>query len=464
MAEQQLGFMKQLMGTLNQISGFVWGPYLLIPLLLGVGVILTLGLKIMPWRKLFFAFGLMLKGRRYDKEHEGELPPFHALMTSMAATVGTGNIVGVATAIWLGGPGAVFWMWVTALFGMATKYCEAVLAVKYREVTPDGSYVGGPMYYIKNGLGSNWRWLAALFAIFGMVASFGIGNLTQVNAITSNVINKVPVLSEAAMAIILLIISAVVIIGGVKRIGAVAGFMVPIMALIYIIGGLIILILNIDKVPQAFALIFGHAFSPIAATGGFAGAAVAMAIRMGVARGLFSNEAGLGSAPIAHATAITKSPVRQGMLGMLDPFLDTIVVCSITALVIMVAGQWTSPEVTSAGVLTAASFDTAWSGGGSWLVTITLVLFAFSTILGWCVYGERCAIYLFGYKASLPFRIIFTLAVPIGALTELELVWLVADIFNGLMALPNLVALLLLCPVVFRLTRAFFEGREEEID
>ena len=457
--------MQQILNIIDTVSGFVWGPKLLIPLLLGVGVIMMFGLRFMPFRKLGYAFGVMWKGRKHDPEHEGELSPFNALMASMAATVGTGNIVGVATAILIGGPGAIFWMWLTALFGMATKYCEAFLAVKYREVTPNGSYVGGPMYYIKNGLGPKFKWLAFLFALFGMVASFGIGNMTQSNAISAN-LERISggAVSPEITAVVLLILAGVVLIGGVKRIGVVAGTLVPVMALIYIIGGLIILAVNISEVPKAFGLIFAGAFSPIAAAGGAAGSII-KTISIGIARGLFSNEAGLGSAPIAHATAITKSPVRQGMLGMLDPFLDTIVVCSISALVILVSGQWTSAEASSAGVLTAMAFDAALpGGGGSWLVTIGLVLFAFSTILGWCVYGERCTMYLFGHKAALPFRIVFTLVVPLGAVSELKLVWGLADVFNGLMAIPNLVALLLLCPIVFKATRAYLrDGTEEEV-
>ena len=457
MEEQQIGFLDQLNAWVGAIGGVVWGPFILIPLLLGVGVIMMVGLKFMPLSKLGYAFGVMWKGRKHDPEHEGELSPFNALMTSMAATVGTGNIVGVATAIYLGGPGAIFWMWITAFFGMATKYCEALLAVKYREVTPNGSFVGGPMYYIKNGLGANWKWMATLFAIFGAVASFGIGNMTQSNAIATNLTNLTGV-SGTVVAVVLLVLAGIVLIGGVKRIGNVAGTLVPIMALIYIIGGLISLVLHADKVPEAFGLIFGSAFSGTAAVGGFAGSTLAMAMRFGIARGLFSNEAGLGSAPIAHATAITKSPVRQGMLGMLDPFLDTIVVCSITALVILTSGHWNDPEATNAGLLTSMSFATALPGSwGSYLVTCGLVLFAYSTILGWCVYGERCIIYLFGDKAALPFRIIFTLAVPIGAVSELSLVWNLADLFNGLMAIPNLIALLLLCPMVFSMTKEYFK-------
>ncbi len=467
MEEQaSVSMIEQLNAILDRFSGFVWSEYLLIPLLLGVGIIMMVGLKFIPVRKLGYAFGIMWKGRKHDPEHEGELSPFRALMTSMAATVGTGNIVGVATALYLGGPGAIFWMWVTALFGMATKYCEALLAVKYREVTPDGSYVGGPMYYIKNGLGANWKWMATIFAIFGAVASFGIGNLTQTNAITSNVIKVMGFDPNGSSAVIIaavvLVLAGIVLIGGVKRIGAVAGTLVPVMAVIYIIGGLIAVLIHIDRVPEAFGLIFKHAFTGGAAVGGAAGSALMLAIRWGVARGLFSNEAGLGSAPMAHATAITKSPIRQGFLGMLDPFLDTIVVCTVTALVILTSGVWNDPNVVDgAGTMTAVSFGVALPGTwGNWLVTIGLVLFAFSTILGWCVYGERCIIYLFGHKASMPFRIFFTLVVPVGCLSELTTVWLLADIFNGLMALPNLVALIFLCPVVFKMTKEYFESDE----
>lgn len=401
----------------------------------------------------------MWQGRSHDAEHEGELSPFKALMTSMAATVGTGNIVGVATAISIGGPGAVFWMWLTALLGMATKFCEATLAVKYREVTPDGSYVGGPMYYIKNGLGNNWKWMAFLFALFGAVASFGIGNMTQANAITANIqstFSEIVAIPEWGIALVLLVLIGIVLIGGVKRVGDVAGILVPFMAIFYILVGLVVVVINYDKVGPAFFSIFEYAFAPAPAVGGFTGATIMLAMRFGIARGLFSNEAGLGSAPIAHATAITNSPVKQGFLGMLDPFIDTIMVCSITAIIILIAGDWAGTDRVSAGVLTANSFEHALPGFGKWLVTIGLLLFAFSTILGWAVYGERCCMYLFGHKASMPFRIVFTLMVPVGALAKLDLVWSLSDLFNGLMALPNLVALLLLSPVVFKLTKEYF--------
>jgi AGCS family alanine or glycine:cation symporter len=467
-----MDFPQALSDYIDRLNDIVWGPYVLIPMLFIVGVFLTTGLRFLSWRKLPHAFAVMWKGRQHHPDHEGELTPFRALMTSLAATIGTGNIVGVATAILLGGPGAVFWMWMTALFGMATKFCEATLAVKYREVTPDGKFVGGPMYYIKNGLGPDWKWLATLFAICGTVASFGIGNMTQANAITLNVIalstSHGLLLDKWVVATALFALSALVLLGGAKRIGAVAGTLVPVMALFYVIGGLIVLGIHIEQVPGAFVLIFESAFSGHAAVGGFTGATLAMAIRFGVARGLFSNEAGMGSSPIAHATAIVKNPVKQGLLAMLDPFLDTIVVCSISALVIIVSGQWMAPGITeagedAAGILTAVAFDSIMPGGfGTWLVTITLMLFAFSTILGWCVYGERCVIYLFGHKAALPFRIFFTLIVPLGALAKLKLVWSLADLFNGLMAIPNLIALLLLSPVVFKLAKEFFLNPHSE--
>ncbi|MDR2261507.1 MAG: sodium:alanine symporter family protein [Azoarcus sp.] len=455
-------FLKPFGDLVATVDGIVWGPFVLIPLLLAVGVFLTIGLRFLPWRQLPHAFVTMWQGRRHHPGHEGELTPFRALMTSLAGTIGTGNIVGVATAILMGGPGAVFWMWVTALVGMATKFCEATLAVKFREVTPDGKFVGGPMYYIKNGLGPKWKWLAALFAIFGVLASFGIGNMTQANAVAANIIKlsadyNLP-LDANIVAIALLVVAGAVLLGGVKRIGLVAGTLVPAMALIYVFGGLIVLAFNIDKVPGAFALIFNSAFNGHAAAGGFTGATLAAAIRFGVARGLFSNEAGLGSAPIAHATAIVKNPVKQGLLGMIDPFIDTLIVCTISALVILVSGQWMAPGITEAGaaILTAQSFSAAMGEFGSWLVTIGLVLFAFSTILGWCVYGERCVIYLFGHKAAFPYRVFFTLVIPVGALAKLSLVWDLADLFNGLMALPNLIALLLLSPIVFKLAKEYF--------
>ena len=454
--------MEQLHAFIVMLDGYVWGPYVLLPLLVGTGIYLTLGLRCMPWLNIGRAAKHMWKGRRGEEGHEGEISPFKAMMTCMAATIGTGNIVGVATAIMIGGPGAVFWMWVTGFLGMSTKYCEAVLAVKYREVTPAGDFVGGPMYYIKNGLGNSWKWMAFLFAVFGMVASFGIGNMTQANSIAANMASTFDI-PEYAIAIMLLVVTGVVILGGVKRIGDVAGWLVPVMAVFYVIMGITIMIINFDKVIPAFLSIFQNAFTPASATGGFIGASVLLAMRMGLARGLFSNEAGLGSGPIAHATAITNNPVRQGFLGMIDPFIDTIIVCSMTAIVILISGDWSTADRGSAAVMTSTAFGHALPGLGQYGVSIGLLLFAFTTILGWCVYGERCAVYLFGHRALTPFRIVFTAVVPVGALLELSFVWDLSDLFNGLMALPNLVALLLLSPVVFKLTREFFGNPDNKL-
>ncbi|MDR2694778.1 MAG: sodium:alanine symporter family protein [Deltaproteobacteria bacterium] len=459
-----MGLLKQFDAWADMLSGHVWGIFGIIPLLICTGIFLMLGLKFMPLMQIGPALKMMWRGRKPREGHEGELTPWRALMASLAATVGTGNIVGVATAIYFGGPGAVFWMWVTGVLGMATKFCEATLAVRYREVASDGSFVGGPMYYIKNGLGDRWKWMAALFAVLGSVACFGIGNMTQANGITANLVKQTG-MPEAAIAAMLLVLAALVFLGGVKRIGVVAGSLVPAMCVIYVLGALIILIINIDKVPGVFSLILGSAFTGESAKGGLYGSMVLMAIRYGCARGLFSNEAGLGSSPMAHATAIVKHPVEQGLLGMIDPFLDTIVICTMTALVILVSGQWMNPGITSPAVLTNMAFDSTLPGGaGAWLVTIGLTLFAFSTILGWGLYGERCITYLFGRGASKPFYCVFTLVVPVGALGGLDFVWNFSDLFNGLMAIPNLIALLLLSPVVFKLAREYFSDPKNMTD
>ncbi len=440
--------MELVSSILTSLSNFIWGPVML-ALLLGVGVYLSLGLKFMPWRKLGHGFALLLSGK-VDKEH-GEISPFQALMTALSATIGTGNIAGVATAIFLGGPGAIFWMWITALFGMATKYGEAVLAVKYREVDSRGKRVGGPMYYIKNGLGDNWKWLGFLFALFGTVAAFGIGNMVQSNSV-ADALNSNFNIAPLITGIVLSILVGLVIIGGITRIGDVAGKLVPLMAIAYIAGSLIIILANIGSVGEAFALIFNSAFSGIAATGGFAGAAVWAAIRFGVARGVFSNEAGLGSAPIAHAAAQTDNPVRQGMIGMLGTFIDTIIICTMTALVIILTGAWTSGE-------TGASLSTlAYGEGinfGNYIVTFGLVVFAFTTLLGWSYYGERCAEFIFGTGIIIPYRIVWVVAVLTGAIIKLDFVWLLADVMNGFMAIPNLIALALLSPVIFKVTKEY---------
>ncbi len=444
------------MDTLDQlltdVGDFVWGRTMLV-LLLGAGIYLTLGLKAMPWRKTFFAFKLLWRGR--ESEGDGEITPFQALMTALSATIGTGNIAGVATAISLGGPGAVFWMWITALFGMATKYAEAVLAVRYREVDANQRYVGGPMYYIRNGLGQRWRWLGLLFAMFGMIASFGIGNMVQANSV-ADAVDSIFVVPSWITGAVLTVLAGIVILGGISRIAEVAGRLVPFMALAYILGAAWLIAISFEKVPQAFDLIIDSALSGTAATGGFAGAGVAAAIRFGVARGIFSNEAGLGSAPIAHAAAQTNDPVRQGMVAMLGTFIDTLMVCTMTALVILLSGAWTSDE-TGAGMSTLA-FETGLPNFGGYIVAFGLAVFAFTTILGWSYYGERCAEYVFGVRVILPYRLLWLVAIFVGASLKLELIWKLADVMNGLMAIPNLIALALLSPVVFKITRDYFNS------
>ncbi|UAW97632.1 sodium:alanine symporter family protein [Halopseudomonas nanhaiensis] len=445
--------MESLIGAINAINGVVWGPAML-ALLAGTGLYLTLGLKVIPQRKLVYGFKMLWRGRKSTED--GDISPFNALMTALSATVGTGNIAGVATALFFGGPGALFWMWLIALVGMATKFCEASLAVHFREKDAHGRHVGGPMYYIKNGLGAKWKWLGVLFAVFGMLAGFGIGNTIQSNSVADALESTFGV-QPLVTGIVIAVLVALVLIGGIKRIGDVAGKLVPIMALFYVGGGLIILIMHADRIPDAFGLIFYHAFNPIAAAGGFAGATIWAAIRFGVARGVFSNEAGLGSAPIAHAAAQTNNPIRQGTVAMLGTFIDTIVICSITGLVILVTGAWQSGE--NGASLSAYAFNEGLPGGwGQYIVSIGLAIFAFTTIIGWSFYGEKCTQFLFGEKSNIPFRVLWIIAIPLGTLPGIDLgsLWLVADTLNAMMAIPNLIALLLLSPVVFKLARDYF--------
>ncbi|SPJ34817.1 alanine/glycine:cation symporter family protein [Kushneria phyllosphaerae] len=449
--------MEALQGLVEGINGVVWGPLMLL-LLLGVGLYLQIGLKGMPVRNIGRAFGLLWQGRTPGEKDSGEISSFNALMTSLSATIGTGNIAGVATAIALGGPGAVFWMWMTALVGMATKYAEAVCAVRFRERDDQGNFVGGPMYYIKNGLGKRYAWLGVLFALFGTLASFGIGNTVQANSVADALSTSFSIPSWVT-GLVIMVLAGAVILGGIQRISSVAGRLVPFMAVAYLLAGLVVLAINYAAIPEAFLLIVRHAFTPISAAGGFAGAAVAAAIRFGVARGVFSNEAGLGSAPIAHAAAQTNSPVRQGMVAMLGTFIDTIVVCSVTALAILTSGQWLEGD--SGASLTSLAFRTALPGPGDYIVAIALAIFAFTTILGWSYYGERCFQYLFGSRASRFYRIAFVLAIPVGAMAHLDFIWLLADTFNALMAIPNLIALALLSPVVFKLTREHFAAERQ---
>ena len=435
---------------IDKLNGLVWGPPMLI-LILGTGFYLMLGLRLIPLRKIGFGFIMLWHGRK--KTGKGDISAFNALMTALSATVGIGNIAGVATAIHLGGPGALFWMWCTALLGMATKYSETVCAIEYRETDERGEHVGGPMYYIKNGLKGNWIVLGVAFAIFGALAGFGIGNMVQANSV-ADALHSTYAIPTWVTGVVSAVLVWLVLIGGIQRLGEVSGKLVPLMCVIYVVGGLFILILHAAAVPQALNLIFTHAFTPVAATGGFVGATMVLAIQYGVARGVFSNEAGLGSAPIAHATATSNSSVEQGLIAMLGTFIDTIIVCSITGLVIVVSGTWTS-GLTGASLSTAA-FGQMLPGFGNHLVTISLILFAFTTILGWSFYSEKCVQFLFGIRAIVPYRWLWVIAVPIGAMAKLEFVWLVADTLNALMAIPNLIALLLLSPVIFRLTREYF--------
>ena len=445
--------MEAISNFVGELNGLVWGPPMLV-MILGVGLILSIGLKLMPVMKLGAGFRLMWSGRARGEDDQGDIPPFQALMTALSATVGTGNIAGVATAVFLGGPGALFWMWLTALVGMATKYSEAVLAVRFREVDERGKYVGGPMYYIRNGLGNKWAWLGVLFAVFAAVAAFGIGNTVQANSV-ADVLETSFGLPHWVTGVILMVLVGMVLIGGIQRIGQVASTLVPFMAVSYVLIGLIVLAINANEIPAAIGMVFSSAFSGTAAEGGFAGAAVWAAIRFGVARGIFSNEAGLGSAPIAHAVAQTKDPVKQGMVAMLGTFIDTIIVCSITGLVIITSGAWNSGETGAA--LTSLAFETGLPGFGNYVVAVALAVFAFTTILGWSFYGERCIEFLFGVKAIVPYRVIWIIAIPVGATINLGFIWLVADTLNAMMALPNLIALLLLSPVVFKLTREYFD-------
>ena len=426
-------------------------------LIVGTGVYLTTRINFMSITKI----GYVLKNtllKMFDKSTvgEGEITPFQAVATALAATIGTGNIAGVATAIALGGPGAVFWMWLSAIFGMATKYGEVVLAIKYREKTPDGRFVGGPMYYIRNGL--NLKWLAAIFALFGALAAFGIGNMTQANSVAAVLESNFGV-NKWISGIIVAAATAAVVLGGLKRIVQVTEKLVPFMAAFYVLGGIIILVTNAARIPAAFGLIFSQAFTGTAAVGGFAGSTIMMAARYGVARGVFSNEAGLGSAPIAHAAATTDNPVRQGLWGIFEVFMDTIVVCTITALSIMLTGVWQTGETGAA--LSALAFDTAIPGIGGSIVAVGVLLFAYSTIIGWEYYGERCAEYLLGSKAILPYRILFIPFIVIGAIGGLVTIWDIADTLNGLMAIPNLIGVLGLSGVIIKLTKEYFSKEKE---
>ncbi len=433
----------ELHDIIYRISSLIALPYIF--LLIVTGVFLTIGLRFLPIRKLPHTLKQLLKGRKPGTA-PGDITPFQALTTELSATIGTGNIAGVATAIFMGGPGAIFWMWVCAVFGMATKFCESFLAVKYRHVLEDGTISGGPMWYISKGL--HIKWLAWFFAFFGAISAFGIGNMAQSNSVAL-VLRKCWEIPEVVTGISLAILAALVIIGGIKRIGRVTEVMVPFMSLIYIGGAFLILIFNVTKIDDVFSLIITHAFTPVAASGGFAGAVVSQAIRYGVTRGVFSNEAGLGSTPIAHAAAKTDSPLNQGFISMSGVFFDTIVICSMTAFVILLFPEaWSSGENSSS--LTSLAFNLGLPGLGKHIVTLCLAIFAFSTIIGWSYYGEKCIQYIFGFSARSPYRLIYCIFIAIGATIEVNLVWDLSDILNASMAIPNLIALLALSSSVFR--------------
>lgn len=444
--------MDILRSYIQTASDFLWG-FPLIILLVGTGFWLTFNLRGIQFTRLWHALYLALIKRKEDGDEPGDITHFQALMTALSATVGTGNIAGVATAIAVGGPGALFWMWITGLVGMATKYSEAVLAVKYREVDEYGTMSGGPMYYISKGL--NAKWLGALFALFAAIAAFGIGNMVQSNSVADALESSFN-LPYWQTGIILTIATALVIIGGIKNIGRVAGVLVPIMIVLYMGAALIIIFMHISLIPAAFEMIIVYAFTPKAGLGGFLGATVMLTVRMGVARGVFSNESGLGSSPIAAAAAKTKHPVSQALVSMTQTFIDTIVVCTMTGLVLIISGEWSS-GLTGARLTTVAFTTGIGSAAGEYIVSIGLALFAYSTILGWSYYGEKSIEYLLGIKAVKPYRYIFTVFVFVGAVAELETVWSIADLFNALMAFPNLVGLLVLTPVVVKVTKEYFD-------
>ena len=444
-----------MISILNTINSHVWGLPLIV-LLLGTGIYLTIRLRGLQFRKLLPSLYLALIKRKESGQEAGDISHFQALMTALAATVGTGNIAGVATAIATGGPGALFWMWVTGFFGMATKYGEAVLAVKYREVDALGTMSGGPMYYIEKGLKS--KPLGSLFAFFASLAAFGIGNMVQANSVAQAVHATFGV-PNWVTALVLVCVTALVIIGGIKNIARATSALVPVMVVFYVIACIVILAMYYERVPEAFELIFYYAFNPSAAAGGFLGATVMMTIRMGVARGIFSNESGLGSSPIAAAAAKTREPVRQALVSMTQTFIDTIVVCTMTGLVILVTGVWSSGK--TAAALTEHAFSTGLPGNsGGIIVTLGLASFAYSTILGWSYYGEKAIEYLLGEKSVKPYRLLWVMAIIPGVFLKLDLVWTVSDIMNGLMAFPNLIALIGLSGVIAAETARYFRARE----
>ncbi|MBO6293162.1 MAG: sodium:alanine symporter family protein [Selenomonas sp.] len=454
--------MEGLIPVLDAIDSFMWGPPL-ISLLVGTGIYLTFRLKLLQVVRLPKALGLIFKAKNHG---EGDVSSFKALCVALAATVGTGNIVGVATAVKVGGPGAIFWMWMAAFFGMATKYAEGLLAVKYRTTDEKGEIAGGPMFYIRNGMGEKYKPLATFFAVATvLVAWLGIGTFPQVNAIVDSVELSFGV-PKLATDVVLTVLIGAITIGGLQSIAKVAGKVIPFMAVMYILISLGLIIMHLEAVPAAIGLILDSAFTGSAAAGGFAGSTIMMAMQNGIARGVFSNESGLGSAPIAAAAAKTKEPAEQGLISMTGTFIDTIIICSMTGLALVLTGVWQGNAAGAA--MTSAAFGSAYGEVGTWLLTIALALFAFTTILGWNYYGERAVIYLMGTKGVLPYRLIFIALIASGAFLKLEAIWILADIVNGLMAIPNLIALIALSGVVVAETEYYLEkqgtvGAEEVV-
>ncbi len=454
------------------INSIVWGPPMML-LIVGTGLFFSIRTGFLQFRKFRYAMKNTL-GNAFKKEkgrNKGEISPFQAVTTALAGTVGTGNIAGVAGAISLGGRGAVIWMWISALVGMITKYSEVLLAVKFRERSKQGDWVGGPMYYISNGLGKNWRWLAVVFSVFAMFASFGIGNMTQVNTISGSVVTlineftagsvmaggKADITIRLAVGFIVSFAAALVLLGGMKRIGAVSEKLVPAMSIIYIIGTFTVIFANIGNIGSAFSAIFIGAFSPDAVLGGAVGVSIMQVMKQGVGRGIFSNEAGLGSAPIAHAATSETDPAKQGLFGIFEVFIDTIVICTLTALAILISGVCIPYGRNSGVELSISAFSSAFGGkAASIIITSCITLFAISTILSWALYGSRCAEYIFGTKALTPYKIFFIIFIVIGSAMNLSLAWSIADTLNGLMAIPNLLALLGLSGIVIETTKEHF--------
>lgn len=451
--------MEQILNIIKTVDGAVWGVPLM-ALLVGTGIFVTIRNKLVQIRGVKHSFELV--SGKYDKpEHKGEITHFQALSAALSATIGTGNITGVATAIAVGGPGALFWMWITAIFGMAVKYTSCTLAVMYRKIDPDGYVRGGPMYFIQMGMNRRWRFLAYMFAGCTAVAALGIGNMVQANSVADGFVSLVDQTGTTAglyirlgLGLFIAVMVGLVIVGGIKRIGSVASRLVPFMCIIYFGSALVVLVISYDLILPTFALIFKSAFVPMSATGGFAGASVMMIIQQGVRRGVFSNESGLGSAPMAHAAAKVNEPVREGLVAMIGPLIDTLIICTMTGLVILVSGQWNSGL--DGTPLTAEAFETILPSWGRSMVSLGLILFAYSTIISWSYYGEKGIEFILGRKAVRPYKYIYLLFLPIGAGLKLDFVWGFADIANGLMALPNLVALLALSGVVAAATKKYF--------